>query len=410
MCADSLFPFCVCLTARDHLLAFLQSADDLGHRAVREACRDGNLARAALLSFVGNLDGSLLLAVIDNGALRHRQHALVLVQNNLGIGGHVGFQLATRVVDRDAHLEGGHVVLFHAHGRDLGHLPVKQPAAEALHLDARRLAQIDVRNVGLVHLAIHIDLGRVALGHHQRSRRTQHQNRADRVADLHVARQDHPVHRRHDGGVTELFLELLQAGLVLHHLGPRLLQAGRIHANLGLVCIAPGERGQVILVGVVQRLAAHNAVFLHRQVAVQRGLVHGQIGSRGVHPVLGDIGLRSGDIRLGGGQLRPLRLHLRQNLLLVKLRQRLPLAHPAVDVGKELFHNARCLRLDFDFGDGLNLAGGHHRARHIAARHLGHPVGIDRRAPRQPLQPKSACDHHQRHPGNQPDQESPALP
>ena len=150
----------------------------------------------------------------------------MLIQNDLCICRHVGLQLAPRIVDGDAHLEGGHVVLFHAQRRDFGYLAVEDAVAEALHLDARRLRHVDVRDVGLVHLALHINLVDVALGHHQRGRGTQHQDGADRVADLHIAGENHSVHRRHDGRVAQLLFELLQTGLGLLHLRPRLFQAG----------------------------------------------------------------------------------------------------------------------------------------------------------------------------------------
>jgi hypothetical protein len=85
---------------------------------------------------------------------------------------------------------------------------------------------------------------------------------------------------------------------------------------------------------------AHDAQLFHLQIAVQCGLVHGQVGSGGVHLVLLDIGLAGGYIGLGGGQLGPLRRDLRQNLLLIELRQLLPLVHIGVDVHKELFHDS----------------------------------------------------------------------
>ncbi len=173
--------------------------------------------------------------------------------------------------------------------------------------------------------------------------------------------------------------------------------------------IAPGERRQVVLVGVVQRLVAHDAFLLHLQVAIQRGLVHGQIGGRRVHLVLLDIGLVGGHIGLGGGQLRALRIHLRQNLHLVELRQLLALLHPVVDVHVELFHDARGLAFDLDLGDGLNLAGGHHRPRHVAARNLGQLVGIDGGALGQPHQRKAQQQHHHGCPAAQPDPETFAL-
>ena len=77
--------------------------------------------------------------------------------------------------------------------------------------------------------------------------------------------------------------------MALQHLGARLLQFGGVHADLGPGRIAAGERRKVILVGIVQRLLANQAFPLHLLIAIQRGLVHGQIRRCGVHLVLLDV-------------------------------------------------------------------------------------------------------------------------
>ncbi len=167
------------------------------------------------------------------------------------------------------------------------------------------------------------------------------------------------------------FLELLQAGLALHHLRARLLELGRVHADLRLRRIALRQRRQVVAVGVVERLLADDAFLIHLQVPVQRGLVHGQVGRRGVHLVLLDVRLVRRHIGFGARQLRARCVHLCFDLLLIQLRQLLALAHSVVDVHVELFHNAGGLALHLDLGDGLDLARRHHGLRHIAASHLG---------------------------------------
>jgi hypothetical protein len=192
-------------------------------------------------------------------------------------------------------------------------------------------------------------------------------------------------------------------------LRPGLLQFGRVHADLGLGRVAAGQRGQVILVGVVQRLAADNAFLLHEQIAVEGGFVHGQIRRGGVHLVLLDIGLVGGHIGLGGGQLRALRLHLGHDLLLVKLRQLLALVDDVVDVHIEFLHDSRGFAFDLDLGDGLDFSGGHDGTRHIAARHRSQPVGVNRRAMRQVHQPDDQRYHHHGQAQSQPDPESLAL-
>ena len=103
--------------------------------------------------------------------------------------------------------------------------------------------------------------------------------------------------------------------------------------------------------------------------------------------------------------MRPLRIHLRHNLLLIELRQLLPLVHLVVDVHVELFHDAGGLRLYLDLGDRLNLAGSDHRARHIPARHLGQLIGVNGRSRDDPCQSEAQQRNHHNDPGNQPDPE-----
>ena len=148
---------------------------------------------------------------------------------------------------------------------------------------------------------------------------------------------------------------------------------------------------------------------MHLEVAVQSGLVHGQVRSRGVHLVLVDIRFVGGYIGLCCGQLRLLSGHLRHNLLLIELGQLLALMDLVVDVHIELFHNARGLAFDLNLGDGLDLARSHHRTRHVAASHLGQLVRIDGRALDQMRQPKPQYQHNQNSGCNQPNPESFAL-
>ena len=131
------------------------------------------------------------------------------------------------------------------------------------------------------------------------------------------------------------------------------------------------------MVGVVEGLLADDAFLLHLQIAVEGGLVHGQVGGGGVHLVLLDVGFVGADIGLGGGQLRALRVHLRHDFLLIELRQLLALVDLVVDVDVELFDDAGGLGFDLDLGDGLDFAGGHDRAGDVAALDLGDAVGVD---------------------------------
>ena len=62
----------------------------------------------------------------------------MLFEHDLGVGGHVRLELLARVVDRDAHLEVGDVVLLDAHRRDLRDAAVEDLVLERLDADARR--------------------------------------------------------------------------------------------------------------------------------------------------------------------------------------------------------------------------------------------------------------------------------
>ena len=103
-----------------------------------------------------------------------------------------------------------------------------------------------MRDVGLVDFALHVDLVYVAFGHDEGGSGAEHEDGADGVAHLNVAREDHAVHGRDDGGVAELFFKLLEAGLALRDLRVGLLQLGGVDADLRFGGIALGECGEVV--------------------------------------------------------------------------------------------------------------------------------------------------------------------
>ena len=107
------------------LVVFLQAAEDFGFGAVGDAGGDGSLA-AALFGFgIVDIHGSFLVFVVNDGRFRHRQHVFVLLQQDFGVSGHHRFQLATGIINGDAHLEGGDVIFLRAHGSDLGDMAVE---------------------------------------------------------------------------------------------------------------------------------------------------------------------------------------------------------------------------------------------------------------------------------------------
>ena len=119
------------------------------------------------------------------------------------------------------------------------------------------------------------------------------------------------------------------------HLRARLLQLGGIYADLRLGGVAAGERGEIIAVRVIQSLVADDAFLVHFHIAVEGGLVHGQVGGGGVDFVLSML---ASEVPRSPRRWRvaPARLDLGCNLLLIELRQFLALAHPVVDVDVEL--------------------------------------------------------------------------
>ena len=69
-------------------------------------------------------------------------------------------------------------------------LPLKTLVPEALNLDACRLAEVDVSDIGFVHFALNVDLVDVALGHHEGGGRAEDEDRADGIPDFDVAGED----------------------------------------------------------------------------------------------------------------------------------------------------------------------------------------------------------------------------
>ena len=113
-------------------VAGVEAGEQLGFGAVRDAGLDADLTATAFLLRVGDFDGGVAVLVVEDGLLGDGEDVLVLLENDLRVGCHVGLELAARVVDRDADLEGGHVVLFDAERSDFGNGAAEDLVAEAL--------------------------------------------------------------------------------------------------------------------------------------------------------------------------------------------------------------------------------------------------------------------------------------
>src|SRR4051812_42809760 len=253
------------LLLQDDLIALLEAFQDFRLGAVRDADLDGSLLLAAVSLRVHDLDGSFLVFVVDDGAFGDHQDVLVLFEDDLRVRRHGSLEFAGGVVDGDTHFERGDVVFLHAHGRDLGDLAVEGLVFERLHLDARRLADVDLADIRLVHFALHVDLVRVAFGHDESGGGAEDKDGADCVTDLDIARQDDAVDGSDDGGVAQVLLLGLEPGAGL-------IDLGLVHRKLGLgdALLVDGEL--VVALRVVECGRRNHAFFRHLLGALVRTL------------------------------------------------------------------------------------------------------------------------------------------
>ncbi len=149
----------------DYFIAGLEAGEDFDAAAVGDAGLDGEDAVAVFAVGVGHPYGGVAVLVVEDGLLGDGEGVFVLLEDDFGVGGHVGFELAAGIVDGDLDLEGGDVVLFYAEGSDLGEAAGEGAVGKALDLDAGGLAEVDLGDVGLVYFAFDVDLVGVAEGH-----------------------------------------------------------------------------------------------------------------------------------------------------------------------------------------------------------------------------------------------------
>src|SRR5208337_4934081 len=240
---------------------------------------------------------------------------------------------------------------------DPGHMAGEGLVFEGLHADAGRLPKINLPNVALIHLALDVHFAGITQRHHQSGSGTEHQDGADRVANLHVARQHNPVNWGDNRRIAELLLELLQAGFVFLYLGLGLRDLRLVHHQLGTGHIALVDGEDVVPLRVVEGALRNNAVLEH----LLRTLV-GALQSGNFHALSVDlsplfIGLGALEVGLGGEQLRAGRVHLRLDLYPVELRQDLALFHRGAGFYVELGDDAAGFGLDLDLGDGRDFTG-----------------------------------------------------
>src|SRR5579862_7988201 len=359
------------------LIAFFQPAQYFGLRAVRDSDVDGHFIFAVFTLRVGNLHGCLLVFVVDDRAFRNLQNVLVFFQDNFRVGSHLGFQLAARVLDRDAYFERCDVILLHAHRRNLRHLAFEGFVFERLHLDAGALSQIHLADIALVDLALYVDFAGIAQRHDECGGRSQHEDRTHRVAHLDVAREHDAIDRRNDVGIAELFFELSEIGLIFYYLRLGLCDLRLQHGDLRLRDILLVQRHLVILLGVVEGGSGNNAVLGHADRAVVCALENGYIRTFRVDLGALEVGLRTLQIRLGSFKCGPRLRDLCFNFNLVELGQELSFLDVISVVHQELLDDAAGLRFHFDLCNGRDLASRDHALGQVPFFHFGEFRGIN---------------------------------
>src|SRR6266849_1033104 len=175
---------------QNDFLLLVEAFEDLRLHAIRNAELHAEFFLAVVGLGIGDLHGGFSLFVVNQRGLRNHQHVFLFLEEDFGVGAHVGLQLTAGIGNRDAHFEGGDVVLLFAERRNLGHLAGEFLVLERFHDDARGLTEKNLADICLVDLALHVYFADVAEGHDQGGLRTEHQNGADRVADIYVAREN----------------------------------------------------------------------------------------------------------------------------------------------------------------------------------------------------------------------------
>jgi len=326
---------------------------------------------------VGDHDGGVAILIVDDGLFGDGEYILVLFEDDFGVCGHVGFEFAAGVVDGDLDFEGGDVVFFDAEGSDLGDLTDEGLAGEALDLNAGGLAHVYLADVGLVDLALDVDLVGVAEGHDEGGGGAEDEDGADGVAHLYVAGENYAVDGRDDGGVAELLFQLLERGLGLENLGFSLALLGGVYFDLGESFVADVDGGEVLLLRVVESLLGDYAVFRHLEGAVVAVLEVGEIGGLGGYFVELDRGFGGVSGSFGGGELGLLGGYLIEDFLLVELSENLALVDGLVDVGGEAGDDAAGFGFDLDLRDGPDLAGSDHGTGDVSGFDLAELGGVD---------------------------------
>src|SRR6266850_389386 len=178
------------MSPRHDRVAFLQPLEDLGLHPVADPGFDRDLLLARFRARIGDLDRRGPSLVVDDRRLGDDERLRVLLEDDLRVGRHPRLQLFRIVVDDDLDLEGGDVFLLLAEGGDLAHRPFELLVPERLDADARDHPDLDLADVALGDIPLHVHLPHVGDRHDQRPARRRRDDGGDGVPDLHVAAEN----------------------------------------------------------------------------------------------------------------------------------------------------------------------------------------------------------------------------
>src|SRR5438309_266417 len=97
---------------QDDLLLFGEALENFRLHAVGDAELYAEFFLAVVGLGVGDFDGSFALLVVDQRRFRNHQYVFLFFEHDLGVGAHVGFQLAAGIGNRDAHFKRRDVVFL----------------------------------------------------------------------------------------------------------------------------------------------------------------------------------------------------------------------------------------------------------------------------------------------------------
>ena len=333
----------------------------------------GTRRRPGPLVRVEHVDRRLARGVVGNRGLGNDQHVRPLLEHDLRVRRHVRLELVAGIVDRDAHLEVRDVVALDAHRRNLRHLALERAFLERLDADARRLAEPQIADLGLVDTPANEHVRDVAHRDDRRRRRAHVENRRYRAADLDVARENASADWRADRGVRELFLGTLDGRLRLRDVRRRFRHAGFRDGELRLGG-APAILGLVELRARFLELVNGNQLLLEQALrALVRAPRERDLRALGFDAALFELRLRCLQRRPRALQRRARLAHARHQILAVELDEHGARFDLLIDLDRQQLDDAVGFRFDFDLGDRLDFSRRNHRPRDRAALDRGEP-------------------------------------